>query len=105
MISKHILWITFLNEPELIFVTRLYSFTYFYLIQIILFSINPLFVHSLLLSSIAMNKNNSIKHHSFVYTLLNDQTVLFTTIQFRISTKFFVYTQLNKKQFYFKQFS
>ena len=28
--------------------------------------------------------NNSIKHQSFVYTQLNDQTVLFLTIQFSI---------------------
>ena len=29
--------------------------------------------------------NNSIKHQSFVYTQLNDQTVLFITIQFNLS--------------------
>ena len=29
--------------------------------------------------------DNSIKHPSFVYTQLNDQTVLFLTIQFSIS--------------------
>ena len=32
--------------------------------------------------------NNSIKHKSFVYTQLNDQTVLFKKIQFSISTQF-----------------
>ena len=32
--------------------------------------------------------NNSIKHQLFFYTQLNDQTVLFETIQFSISTKF-----------------
>ena len=43
MISKHILEITFLNEPELIFFgTQLNGFTYFYLIQLILFTINYL---------------------------------------------------------------
>ena len=31
--------------------------------------------------------NNSIKHQSFVYTQLNDQTVLLLTIQFSMSTK------------------
>ena len=36
-------------------------------------------------SSIA---NNSIKHQSFGYTQLNDQVVLFQTIQFSISTQF-----------------
>ena len=30
--------------------------------------------------------NNSIKHHSFVYTQLNDQTVLVLTIHFWISS-------------------
>ena len=33
------------------------------------------------------NTNNSIKHQSFVYTQLKDQTVLFQTIQFSMSTK------------------
>ena len=32
--------------------------------------------------------NNSFKHQKFVYTLLNDQTVLFQTIQFSISHLF-----------------
>ena len=30
------------------------------------------------------NTNNSIKYQTFVYTQLNDQTVLFLTIQFSI---------------------
>ena len=34
------------------------------------------------------NSNNSIKHQSFVYTQLNDQTVLFKAIQFSISHLF-----------------
>ncbi len=51
--------------------------------------------------------NNPIKHQSFVYSQLNDQTVLFQTIQFSISTQFFVYTQLNVKTVLFQttQFS
>ena len=40
MIFEYILEITFLNEPELIFFTQLNSFTYFYLIWIILLTIN-----------------------------------------------------------------
>ena len=31
--------------------------------------------------------NNAIKHQTFVYTQLNDKTVLFQTIQFSMSTK------------------
>ena len=42
--------------------------------------------------------NNSMKHQSFVCTQLNDQTVLFLTIQITIS-RFFVY-RLNVKQFH-----
>ena len=42
--------------------------------------------------------NNSIKDQSFVYTQLNDQTVLFLTIQFGISPSFVHH--LNDKQFY-----
>ena len=51
--------------------------------------------------------NNSIKHQSFVYRQLNDQTVPFQTIQFNISIPFFVYTQLNLKTVLFQsiQFS
>ena len=32
--------------------------------------------------------NNSVKHQSFVYRLLNDQTVIFQTLRFRISYLF-----------------
>ena len=47
MISKHILLIPFLNEPELFFFfTQLNGFTYFYQIRIILFTINNLFALS-----------------------------------------------------------
>ena len=40
----------------------------------------------------------SIKHHSFVYTQLNDQTFLFQAIQFRISH--FLAFSLDFKLFY-----
>ena len=40
--------------------------------------------------------NNSIKYQLFVYTQLNDQTVLFLTIQFSISHLFSL--SLNVKQ-------
>ena len=48
MICKHIWLIAFLNKPEIIinFFSELNNFTYFYLIQIILFIINHLFAHS-----------------------------------------------------------
>ena len=42
--------------------------------------------------------NDSIKHQSFVYTQLNDQTVLLQTIQFSISHLFAL--SLNSKEFY-----
>ena len=55
MISKHILLITFLNEPELMFfLTQLNGFTDSYLIRIILFSIKHLFVINWMFLSIAM---------------------------------------------------
>ena len=43
--------------------------------------------------------SNSIKHQSFVYTQLNDQTILFQTIQFSIRYLFAL--SLNINQFYF----
>ena len=58
----YIWYITFLNEPELIFWHT-----------VIWFPVVLCFT------------NNSIKHKSFVYTRLNDQTVLFLTTQFSIS--------------------
>ena len=42
--------------------------------------------------------NNSIKHKPFVYTQLDNQAVLFQTIQFSISFSFAL--SLNAKQFY-----
>ena len=41
---------------------------------------------------------NSIKHESFVYTQLDDQTILFQIIQFSISHLFAL--NFNVKQFY-----
>ena len=46
MICKHILLITFIEEPELFFGTELNGFKYFYLIWIILLTINYFFAHS-----------------------------------------------------------
>ena len=65
MICKHILLITFLNEPKLILLPTIKW------LQVLL-----------------CITNNSIKHQSFVHTQLNDQTVLFQTIQFSISHSF-----------------
>ena len=72
MICKHILLLTFLNEPKLI-----------------LFPIVKWFEELLCII------NNSIKHQSFVYTQQNDQTVLF---HFSMSHLFA--HSLNVKQFY-----
>ena len=65
MIYKHILLITFLNKPELIF---LHTVKWFQVLLCI--------------------TNNSIKYQSFVYTQLNDQRIPFLTIKFGISTQF-----------------
>ena len=62
MISKHILMMTFLNELKLVLLHTAKWFQVFLCIP-----------------------NNSIKHQTFVYTQLNDQTVLFLMIQFSIS--------------------
>ena len=75
MIYKQILLITFLNEPKLIL---LHTVKWFQVLLCI--------------------TNNSFKHQSFVYTQLNDQIVLFLTIQFSISHLFAL--SLNAKQFY-----
>ena len=75
MICKHILSITFLNEPKLILLYTVKWFQEFLCIT-----------------------NNSIKHQSYVYILLNDQTVLFQTIQFSINHLFAL--SLEVKQFY-----
>ena len=82
MISKHFLSITFLSEAELIFFTQLNRFTYFYQIQIILFTIDYLFAYNLMFSVTAM------------YHLI---------IQLNISHLFKHSYMI--KQFYFKQFN
>ena len=75
MICRHILLITFLNETGFIF---LHAVKW---VQVLL-CIN----------------NNSIKHQSFVYIQLNDQTFLFLTIQFIIGHLFTL--SLDFKQVY-----
>ena len=75
MISKPILLIMFLNDLKFIL---FHSVKWFQVFLCII--------------------NNSIKHQSFVYTQLNDQIVLFLTIQFSISHLFTL--GLNVKQFY-----
>ena len=68
MICKHILLITFLNEPMLIL---LHTVKWFQVLLCI--------------------TNNAIKHQSFVYTQLNDQSSIFNnSIQYNL----FVCTQL-----------
>ena len=65
MICNYILLIMFLNEPKLILLHTVKCF-------LVLLSIT----------------NNSNKHQSFVYTQLNDQTVLSQIIQYRLSYLF-----------------
>ena len=93
MICKHILLITFLYEPEVLFCSLLKGFKYCYLIQIIIFIINHLFAHIQWFQLLSCITNTSIKHQLFVNTLLNDQTVLFLTIKICLHC-------LNVKQFH-----
>ena len=63
MICKHILLITFLNEPELIFFYKqLNGSKNCYRIRIILFTINNLFAFNKVVTSIA------IQHYSFIHS-------------------------------------
>ena len=55
MICEHILQITFLSKYELFFFcTKLNGLKYFYQIQIILFTINHLVLHSEMVAGIAV---------------------------------------------------
>ena len=85
MISIHILLIDFLNEPEFIFLHRVEWFHVFLSntnnFILLIFCLHTVKWYQVLLCI----TNNSIKHQSFVYTPLNDQTVLFLTIQFSMS--------------------
>ena len=83
---------TFLNEPELIFFLTVNGFTYLYLIRIILFTINHLFAQFNIIKHCYLLR--TIQHQSFVYTQLNDQTVLFQKIQFSKSKQFKCHTVL-----------
>ena len=75
MICKHIILIMFLNKPKLILMQTTKWF------QILL-----------------CFTNTSIKHESFVFTQLNDLTVLFLTIPFSISC--LLALSSNVKKFY-----
>ena len=98
MISKHILLIILFNESELIFFcTQLNGFTYFYLTQFNLLLI--ICLHTVKWFQVLLCiTNHSIKHQSFVYTQLNDQTVLFQIIHSSISHLFAL--SLNVKHLY-----
>ena len=99
MFSVHILLLTFLNKPDLIFCTQLKGFK-----QALSFNTSYSIQHLIRLNTVKWFQVllcitfNSIKHQTFVYTQLNDQTVLFLTIQFNISQLFAPI--LNVKQFY-----
>ena len=86
MISKHILKIIFLNEPEVI---SFRTVKWFHLFQSNIDNsiIYQLFVCTQFIVFKYCITNHSIKHQSF-NTQLNDQTVLFQTIQFSIGTQF-----------------
>ena len=92
-ISELIMMITFLNKPELVFF--LYIVKWFHII------LNNSVKWFQVLLCIT---NNSIKHQPSVYIQLNDQKVLFQTIQFSISVNLY-WTQLNLKAVNFKLFS
>ena len=69
-ISKHILYIEFLNESEYIFLfMQLNGFANFYQIRIILFTINHFFATGKCFQVFRFNTKNSNKHQSFVYTV------------------------------------
>ena len=119
MIGKHVLLITSLNEPKLIFGYIIPNLLYTYTLNIYplvwFYGIYIICKHILLMTSLNESKlillhtikwfqvflyitKNSAKHQSFVYTQLNDQTVLFQTIQFSLSHLFAL--SLNVKPFY-----
>ena len=79
----NIFLITFLKLAWAHF-TQLNGFSYYKLARIILFNINHLFADNKVVTSITMY-HYSNKLQSFVYAQLNDQTILFLTIQFNTS--------------------
>ena len=54
MICKHVLFITFVNVLEFFFLTQSNDFKHFCLTQIVLLTHNHLFVHSEVVTSIAI---------------------------------------------------
>ena len=101
------MWIiSFLNEKELICLhssvvivsTQWNRFNYCYSTLIILFKLIICLYIVKWFQVLRCITNNSFKHQSFVYTQLNDQTVLLQTIQF-CKNHLFGHS-LNFKQFY-----
>ena len=75
-----------LNEPGLIFFfTQFNGFTHFYQIRMLLI----IYLHTVKWFQVLLQiANNSVKHQSFIYSHLNVKTVLFQTIQFRMSNSY-----------------
>ena len=68
MISKRILEITFLNEPELNFFTHLNGLTYFYQTRTILFTANHLPTHNLMFFAIYHKQFDKNISHLFTHS-------------------------------------
>ena len=75
--------ITFLNEPELIFFIHSFKYRYVTLIIYSIKSYSFIYTQSNCIQIFLSVTNNSIKHQTFVYRQLNDQTVLFLTFRLK----------------------
>ena len=82
MISEHILLITFLNEPEVIFFHIVKWF------QVLL-----------------CNTNYSLQHYSFICSQLNGSKYSYVSLTIQLIINHLLTNSLLIKQFYFKQFN
>ena len=82
IICKHFVGKIFKQAWAHFFCSQVNGFMYFYLTRIILLTINHWLQTVKWYQVLLCISDNSINHQSFVYTQLNDQTVLLLIIQF-----------------------
>ena len=87
MICKYLVGNIFKRAQAHYFWTQLNDFKYCDLVRIILFTINHLFVHSEVVTSIAIN-TKSFQHYSFIFTQSNGSKYCYVSLTIQLNTSY-----------------
>ena len=75
-----------MNLISFLFFAQSNGFNYSYLIWIIPLTINNLFVHSEVVTSITIDTSYSIQHYAFIHTQLNGPKYCYVSLTSQLST-------------------